>query len=278
MIIVKSGSGISAGCPRGRAPASARRAPALSAFRLAAHAPSRRAGRARSEAGRPTGSARGTPRRCLAGRRRTRPSPSPGSWRRAHRPRTPRSPASGGRARASGQERRGRCPEPATVGLKVLTLGYLRFGSTSRSLACLQPLRGTRARRRLLPHMSHQMSHGRYADHVAAPAKLTDADVKQIRRRVRRGEHQTVLAAEYGVNRKTIRRRLDALDDAEREQAERTAKKRLHRQAAREKRKLLERQRAVEKSPAAKDSRSRIRPPVTSMRPGITSTTGSISQ
>ena len=76
---------------------------------------------------------------------------------------------------------------------------------------------------------------------MAALAKLTDADVKQIRRRVRRGEHQTVLAAEYGVNRKTLRRRLDALDDAEREQAERTAKKRLHRQAAREKRKLLER-------------------------------------
>jgi hypothetical protein len=102
---------------------------------------------------------------------------------------------------------------------------------------------------------------------VAAPAKLTDADVKQIRRRVRRGEHQTELAADFGVNRKTIRRRLDALDSAEREQAERTAKRRLDRQAAREKRMLLERPRALAKSLAAKDSEPSVRPSVRSVRP-----------
>jgi hypothetical protein len=75
---------------------------------------------------------------------------------------------------------------------------------------------------------------------VAAPAKLTEADVKRIRQRVRTGEHQTALADEFGVSRKTIRRRLDALELAETEQAERIAKRRLRRQAAREKRKLLD--------------------------------------
>jgi hypothetical protein len=102
---------------------------------------------------------------------------------------------------------------------------------------------------------------------VAAPAKLTDVDVKQIRRRVRRGEHQTALAAEFGVNRKTIRRRLAALDSAEREQAERTVKRRLDRQAAREKRRLRERPQALAKSLAANDSESSVRPSVRSVQP-----------
>jgi IS30 family transposase len=75
---------------------------------------------------------------------------------------------------------------------------------------------------------------------VAAPLKLTDADVKRIRRRVRAGEQQTDLAGEFGVNRKTIRRRLDELERAEKEYAERVAEKRLRRQAAQEKRRLLE--------------------------------------
>ena len=54
-------------------------------------------------------------------------------------------------------------------------------------------------------------------------AKLTDEQVKKIRRRVRAGARLTDLAAEYEVNRKTIRRRLDALELAEAERARRTA-------------------------------------------------------
>jgi hypothetical protein len=91
---------------------------------------------------------------------------------------------------------------------------------------------------------------------VAAPAKLTDADVKRIRRRVRAGEHQTDLANEFGVNRKTIRRRLDTLEAAETERAERMAEKRLRRQAAREKRKLFERERSAGTSAPIEPSRS----------------------
>ncbi|HEY8778706.1 MAG TPA: hypothetical protein VIL93_02860 [Solirubrobacterales bacterium] len=53
---------------------------------------------------------------------------------------------------------------------------------------------------------------------MPARAKLTDEQVKRIRRRVRAGECLTDLAPEYDVNRKTIRRRLDAaaIADAER--------------------------------------------------------------
>jgi hypothetical protein len=91
---------------------------------------------------------------------------------------------------------------------------------------------------------------------VAAPAKLTDSDVKRIRRRVSAGEHQTDLAEEFDVNRKTIRRRLDELESAETERAERIAEKRLRRQAAREKRKLLERERDAGVSPSIEVSRS----------------------
>lgn len=78
---------------------------------------------------------------------------------------------------------------------------------------------------------------------MAAPAKLTDADVKRIRRRVQAGEHQTALADEFGVDRKTIRRRLDALELSETERAERMAEKRLRRPADREKQKLPDRER-----------------------------------
>jgi len=91
---------------------------------------------------------------------------------------------------------------------------------------------------------------------VAAPAKLTDADVKRIRRRVRAGEQQTQLADQYGVDRKTIRRRLDALERAETERAQRIAENRLRRQAAREKRKLLERERDAGVSPPIEHSRA----------------------
>jgi hypothetical protein len=88
------------------------------------------------------------------------------------------------------------------------------------------------------------MSHEGTVTAVARPAKLTDADLKRIRRRVRAGEQQTDLADEFGVNRKTIRRRLDALERVETERAQRIAEKRLARQAAGEKRKLLERERS----------------------------------
>ena len=66
-----------------------------------------------------------------------------------------------------------------------------------------------------------------------------------IRRRVRAGAHQTDLAREHGVNRKTIRRRLNALESADAEQERQLAQRRLRRQAGREKRKLRERDRAI---------------------------------
>jgi hypothetical protein len=57
---------------------------------------------------------------------------------------------------------------------------------------------------------------------MPAKAKLSDAQVKKIRRRVRAGASRTELATEYGVNRKTIWRRLDALELAEAERARRS--------------------------------------------------------
>jgi DeoR/GlpR family transcriptional regulator of sugar metabolism len=57
---------------------------------------------------------------------------------------------------------------------------------------------------------------------VPAKAKLSEEQVKRIRRRVRAGERVSELAAEFAVNRRTIRRRLDALEQAEAEQAWRT--------------------------------------------------------
>jgi hypothetical protein len=56
---------------------------------------------------------------------------------------------------------------------------------------------------------------------VPAKAKLTDAEVKKIRRRVQAGAWRSELARAYGVNRKTIQRRLDALELAEAERAKR---------------------------------------------------------
>src|SRR5438874_6914102 len=85
----------------------------------------------------------------------------------------------------------------------------------------------------------------KYDRGVAPRPKLSEAEVKRIRRRVRAGEHQIDIAEEFGVNRKTIGRRLAALQRAEAERAQRLAEKRLRQQAAREKRKLLERDAGV---------------------------------
>jgi DNA-binding transcriptional regulator YhcF (GntR family) len=76
---------------------------------------------------------------------------------------------------------------------------------------------------------------------VPAPRKLTDANVADIRRRVEAGEQLSALADEFGVNRKTIRRHLNALESAEREKNERIATKRLRRQIAAQQRKLKQR-------------------------------------
>lgn len=75
---------------------------------------------------------------------------------------------------------------------------------------------------------------------MAPEPKLSDTDVKRIRRRVRAGAQQIDLAEEYGVNRKTIWRRLAELERAEKQHAERLAAKRLRWQAERERRKLRE--------------------------------------
>jgi hypothetical protein len=77
---------------------------------------------------------------------------------------------------------------------------------------------------------------------LPAHPKLTEADVKRIRRRVRRGARISDLAREHHVNRRTIRRRLDELEQAEAEAARRKAQKRLRRQADAERRKLHERE------------------------------------
>ena len=75
---------------------------------------------------------------------------------------------------------------------------------------------------------------------MPAKAKLTDLQVKAIRRGVRKGERLTDLARESGVNRKTLRRRIDVLARAERERVEQIAAKRLRSQAVRQRRKLRE--------------------------------------
>ncbi len=80
---------------------------------------------------------------------------------------------------------------------------------------------------------------------MPAHAKLSQEQVKQIRRRFRAGEHLSELAVEYRVNRKTLRRRLDALELAEAEREARIAAKRLRPQAERERRALRERERAA---------------------------------
>jgi hypothetical protein len=87
---------------------------------------------------------------------------------------------------------------------------------------------------------------------VPAKTKLTNEQVKLIRRRVQRGEQVTELASEFAVNRKTIRRRLDALELAEAksalaeiEKAQRTISKRLRLQIEGERRKLRQRERQL---------------------------------
>jgi AraC-like DNA-binding protein len=91
---------------------------------------------------------------------------------------------------------------------------------------------------------------------LPAPQKLIDVDVKVIRRRLRRGARITDLAAEYGVSRRTVRRRLNALNTAEAEEARRKAQNRLRRQAQAKRRKLHERER-VAAAPAPVVSRRR---------------------
>jgi hypothetical protein len=76
---------------------------------------------------------------------------------------------------------------------------------------------------------------------VAPAPKLSDRDVIQLRRRIDAGEAQTALALEFGVDRKTIRRRVDLLCAAETAEAEHVALKRLRRRATREKQRLLKR-------------------------------------
>ena len=57
--------------------------------------------------------------------------------------------------------------------------------------------------------------------------------MKQIRRRLRRGERISDLAVEFSVNRKTIRRRLNQLAQAETEEHGVRHKRRLRRQVVR---------------------------------------------
>ena len=83
-------------------------------------------------------------------------------------------------------------------------------------------------------------------------AKLTDEQVKRIRRRVRAGERLTDLAAEYDVNRKTIRRRLDAAARADAERARRTAAKRAEQ-------KRMQRLYRRDRDPAARPEHARSR-------------------
>ena len=91
---------------------------------------------------------------------------------------------------------------------------------------------------------------------VPAKLKLTDADVKKIRRRARTGARLIDLANEFGVTRKTLWRRLSALERDEAERAARIAENRLRRQAAREKRKLLERDHEAGLTPPVEHARS----------------------
>jgi len=83
-------------------------------------------------------------------------------------------------------------------------------------------------------------------------AKLTDEQVKRIRRRVRAGERLTDLAPEYDVNRKTIRRRLDAAARADAERARRTAAKRAEQ-------KRMQRLYRRDRDPAARPEHARSR-------------------
>jgi hypothetical protein len=95
---------------------------------------------------------------------------------------------------------------------------------------------------------------------MPAKLKVSDEQIKKIRRRVRAGARLIDLADEFGVNRKTLWRRLSALERAESERAQTIAANRLRRQAAREKRKLLEREREAGIVPPIASGRSSGRP------------------
>ncbi len=83
--------------------------------------------------------------------------------------------------------------------LAVAPLGYTFLALALEVLALLQVLRLVRIMREVTHDMSREMSHG-----------STVRVWQRIRRRVRAGGRQTDLADKFGVNRKTIRRRLDA--------------------------------------------------------------------
>ena len=69
---------------------------------------------------------------------------------------------------------------------------------------------------RLPPCYVRGMSH-RSNSVGGSRTQLSDRDVKRIGRRIHAGERQTDIAYEFGVNRRTIRRRLDELERAETE-------------------------------------------------------------
>ena len=94
---------------------------------------------------------------------------------------------------------------------------------------------------------------------MPARRKLSDEQVKQIDRRVRRGEDLTDLAVEFGVNRKTIWRRRSVLELEEAERVARIAAKRLRRQAERERGRLRERERASALSSIRSDRETGVR-------------------
>src|SRR5262249_22777893 len=148
------------------------------------------------------------------------------------------------------------------LGIKSPHSGIHFFGSSKRSFGLNAGFAGYYARlpcySRICPAKCPTKVQLRA---MAAPQKLSDSDVKKIRRRVRAGEQQTLLAIEYGVNRKTIRRRLDEFELAERVKADRVAAKRLQRQAAREKRKMLQRDRPAGHPPPFEHGESSDRSP-----------------
>ena len=94
---------------------------------------------------------------------------------------------------------------------------------------------------------------------VAPEPKLSEADVKRIRRRVRAGSRKCDLAVEYGVNRKTISRRLAQLEELEAKRDEALAAKRRRRQVRREQGKLRELDLARAQQHRATDNRKKSR-------------------
>ena len=94
---------------------------------------------------------------------------------------------------------------------------------------------------------------------MAPEPKLSEIDVKRIRRRVRAGARKTDLAAEYGVDRKTITRRLAELQRAERAKAQALAERRLRWQARRERLKLREQALSLGEAPQGKTPAARRR-------------------